>query len=338
MDIDRKLWSGRVDAAEGARARRWHQVVQPLQPGLAPGVALLGFACDAGVRRNQGRPGAAAGPAAIRGMAAALAWHGDGHRPLIDAGDVACSGDELEAAQATLGERVAGLLRAGHLPLLLGGGHEIAWGSFQGVAQAFPDQLDGYGVLNFDAHFDLRRPPDGRGHSGTPFLQISEALALRHRPFRYLCAGVSEASNTQSSFDTAHRLGVSWIGDEELAWPNLQRATAVIDAFLDRVKLLQLSICLDALPGWAAPGVSAPAARGVAPDLFFALLDHVLRRVAGAPAGTAPRLVLAEIAECNPAFDRDDITSRLAARIAFDVARTVTAPGIARPPATGAAC
>lgn len=336
MDIDRKLWSGRVDAAEGARARRWHQVVQPLQPGLAPGVALLGFACDAGVRRNQGRPGAAAGPAAIRGMAAALAWHGDGHRPLIDAGDVACSGDELEAAQATLGERVAGLLRAGHLPLLLGGGHEIAWGSFQGVAQAFPDQLDGYGVLNFDAHFDLRRPPGGRGSSGTAFFQISEALAVRNQAFRYLCIGASAAANTRAVFDTAHRLGVQWVGDSELIWPNFAQLTRSIDAFLDRVKLLQLSICLDALPASVAPGVSAPAARGIAPDLFFALLDHVLRRCAG--PGATPRLALAEIAECNPAVDRDGMTSRLAARIGFEIARGVIAPGLARTPAAGAPC
>ncbi len=336
MDIDRQLWTGRVDAAEGERAQRWHQQVQPLRTGQAPGVALLGFACDAGVLRNQGKVGAADGPAAIRRMAVDLAWHGSDQVPLIDAGDVVCRGDELEAAQAELGERVAALLRAGHLPILLGGGHEIAWGSYQGIAAACGDALEGYGILNFDAHFDLRRPPGGRGNSGTSFFQISEALAVRKLPFRYLCIGASAAANTRAVFDTAHRLGVQWIGDSELGWPGFTQATSAIDAFLDRVKLLQLSICLDALPASVAPGVSAPAARGIASDLFFALLDHVLRRTAG--RGTAPRLVLAEIAECNPAVDRDGMTSRLAARIGFEIARGVIAPGMARTSATGAPC
>lgn len=336
VDIDRQSWTGRVDAAEGERALRWHQRVQPLRAGQAPGVALLGFACDAGVTRNQGKAGAAAGPAAIRRMAANLAWHGSDAAPLVDAGDVSCNGDELEAAQAELGGRVADLLRAGHLPILLGGGHDIAWGSFQGIAAACGDALDGYGVLNFDAHFDLREPPGGRGNSGTPFFQIAEALAMRRQPFRYLCVGASAAANTRAVFDTAHRLGVQWIGDSELIWPNFAQLTGSIDAFLERVKLLQLSICLDALPASVAPGVSAPAARGIAPDLFFALLDHVLRRCAG--PGARPRLALAEIAECNPAVDREDMTSQLAAHIGFEIARGVIAPGMARTPATGVPC
>ena len=46
MTIDMSMWTGRVDAAEGDLARRWHQVVQPLAAGAAPGIAILGFACD----------------------------------------------------------------------------------------------------------------------------------------------------------------------------------------------------------------------------------------------------------------------------------------------------
>ena len=74
---DLTLWHGRADAEEGPRALRWHQVIRPLADGDAPGLALLGFACDAGVARNQGRAGAAEGPAALRRALANLAWHGD---------------------------------------------------------------------------------------------------------------------------------------------------------------------------------------------------------------------------------------------------------------------
>ena len=69
--IDMSVWQGRIDAAEGALARRWHQVMRPLADDTdASAVVLIGFACDAGVARNQGRTGAAGGPAAIRQHAA----------------------------------------------------------------------------------------------------------------------------------------------------------------------------------------------------------------------------------------------------------------------------
>jgi len=120
------IWSGRVDAADGEAGRRWHQVVRPAAAADGPGIALAGFACDAGVRRNHGRPGAAAGPTELRRMLGNLAWHGGSTRHLYDAGDVSCDGDALERAQGEYANLVAGLLRAGHLPVGLGGGHEIA--------------------------------------------------------------------------------------------------------------------------------------------------------------------------------------------------------------------
>ena len=130
-------WRGRVDRAEGPDALRWHQVVQPAAAATAPGIALLGFACDEGVRRNFGRPGAEEGPAALRRALGNLAWHGG--PPLLDAGDVTCAGGDLEGAQERLAAEVAALLRAGHRPIVLGGGHETAWGSFLGLATARPD-------------------------------------------------------------------------------------------------------------------------------------------------------------------------------------------------------
>ncbi|MDW8259497.1 MAG: arginase family protein, partial [Gammaproteobacteria bacterium] len=175
--IDRSVWAGRIDAVERGSpqaARRWHQCIEEWRPGAPSGVAVLGFACDAGVVRNEGRAGASAGPTALRRVLANLAWHGSAGLRCYDAGDVRCDDGDLEAAQARLGERVAELLQEGQWPLLFGGGHEIAWGSFQGLLKwrrRFNPSAR-LGVVNFDAHFDLRPlPPDGRGTSGTPFRQ-----------------------------------------------------------------------------------------------------------------------------------------------------------------------
>ncbi|MFP3519756.1 arginase family protein, partial [Pseudomonas sp. SIMBA_077] len=88
--------------------------------------------CDEGVKRNQGRTGASQGPAALRAALANLAWHGTG--PLYDAGDVTCTDHHLESAQQRYAERLGLLLEQGHLALGLGGGHEIAFASFSGLA------------------------------------------------------------------------------------------------------------------------------------------------------------------------------------------------------------
>ena len=308
---DLSLWAGRADAEEGPRAIRWHQSVRPLVDAAAPGMALLGFACDAGVARNHGRPGAAEGPAALRRAMANLAWRRTA--PAWDAGDVVVEGDALEDGQRELGAAVTRLLDAGHRPVVVGGGHEVAFGSFVGLADHLARKAGGrppaIGVVNLDAHLDLRA---GRASSGTPFRQIAEACAARRWPFRYLCLGVDEGSNTEALFDTARRLGASWRRDRDSTPARLDEATAELGAFLSSVERVHLTVDLDVLPAGVAPGVSAPASRGVALEVIEALVDTVV---------ASGKLALGEVAELNPAFDPDGRTARVAARLVEQLGR-----------------
>ena len=76
------LWQGRDDSAEAPNALRLFQTIaraERFAPQEMPGdIALLGFACDEGVRRNKGRTGAADGPATLRRALANMASH-QGH-------------------------------------------------------------------------------------------------------------------------------------------------------------------------------------------------------------------------------------------------------------------
>jgi formiminoglutamase len=324
-------WTGRLDREEGAGPWRWHEVVRDLPAGVraTPGVALLGFACDAGVARNHGRTGAAEGPAALRPVLANLPLQSC--RLLYDAGDVRRERDALEAAQAEYAARTAALLADGHLPIGLGGGHEIAYGSFRGLADRFETAVSAsragaspaprIGIVNFDAHFDLRAGE--RATSGTPFRQIAEHCAARSWPFRYFVAGVSRYANTTALFDRATALGVRWLLDDELTQTRLELACEALAAFVDDVDVVYLTLCLDVLPAGVAPGVSAPAARGVPLEVLEPLVDVV--------AGSG-RLAIADVAELAPAFDPDGRTARTAARL---VARVVERAWSARRTALG---
>ena len=311
---DMKQWQGRVDAAEGELGMRWHQVVHPFgQADGGSGVGLVGFACDAGVARNQGRTGAEGGPAALRAMLANMPVRRC--KSIADAGDIACdasdNGDGLEQAQEELSAAVAGVLASGRLAIALGGGHEIAFGSFGGLARhlAARETEPRIGILNLDAHFDLRM--EARATSGTPFRQIAEECQARGWAFNYCCLGVSAFANTEALFQRAGALGVTWRLDEDMGVMQLEQTLATVSSFLAGVDHLYLTICLDVLPASVAPGVSAPAARGVPLDVIEPIVDA---------AAASGKLRLADIAELNPGRDIDNRTARVAARLVARIA------------------
>jgi formiminoglutamase len=313
-------WTGRMDHDEGPAALRWHQRVDSVRSD-ATAYALLGFHCDAGVARNQGRVGAAKGPDAIRAALANMAWH-HGPQRALDAGDVHCEGDALEAAQAQFGVHLAALLAescserpspaAASTAALriagLGGGHEIAFASWLGLAEhaARQHSVPRIGILNFDAHFDLR---SGRASSGTPFKQMSADCAARGWPFHYACLGVAQTANTQALFDQAKLLNVWWQLDIDMQEPQCGAVSERLTQFLAGIDWLYVSVCLDVFPAAAAPGVSAPSTLGVPVATVLALLARL--KASG-------KLRYLDIAELNPQFDRDQRTAKLAARIVWE--------------------
>ncbi len=308
--FDKSLWQGRVDFDAGTRSQRWHQRIS--EPAAdAPGSCLIGFASDRGVLLNQGRTGAAEGPNALRSALANLTAHFD--RPVYDDGTVPCTGENLPACQAAFGDRVAARLEENHFVIGLGGGHEIGYASYRGVRQWLdrhdPDAR--LGIINFDAHFDLRQPSP-EATSGTPFYQIAQDCEQRGQPFHYACIGISEAANTPRLFDTAKALGVRYLRD--LNCMDLH-ATPFIRRFIGELDYLYVTVCLDVLPAGMAPGVSAPAAIGIQPAFLLHCLTEIQRCCQYAPC----KWLMADIAELNPSYDQDNRTARLAARLVWEM-------------------
>lgn len=335
-DRPAKPWSGRYDG-DGDEHRRWHQAVVPLDEigGSPRRCVFLGFRSDEGVRRNQGRPGAATAPDELRAALAGLAFprpvaaapsadlpadHAADGLPAdafaADAGDICVEGGDLEAAQDQLGASVAALIDAGEFPVVLGGGHETAFGSYLGLAGSGRVR-DGarLGVLNLDAHFDLRGDP--RPSSGTPFRQMAKQEEAAGRRLNYAVVGISEPNNTKALFDTARSLSVDYLLDEDCGSAALGSVLAFVDQFLARIDALYLTIDLDVLPAAVAPGVSAPAAYGVPLEVVSA----VCRR-----AAESGKLLTCDVAELNPVYDVDGRTAKTAARLIHTIVRSRVSP------------
>lgn len=295
-------WQGRTDG-ETPEHLRIHQVINQCPPAE---FAILGFASDEGVRRNKGRLGAKMGPDAIRRQLAGLPIH----QPLAirDAGTVSCDDGNLEIAQRRLSDEIISVLEQQQKPIVLGGGHEVGFASFQGVFDYIhkhhPEKT--IGIINFDAHFDLREAAEAT--SGTPFLQSSQLCAKHQRPFNYLCLGIADHGNTKVLFDTADRLGCHYIRDKALTPSLLPHAIEKIKQFIDSVDYLYVTVDLDVFSAGIAPGVSAPAARGISTETFDELFNVIK---------SSGKIALFDIAECNPEFDIDNHTSKLAAYLVY---------------------
>lgn len=335
---ERSPWQGRVDG-EGVAHARWHQrvslVSEDRQPE-GPHVALAGFASHEGVRRNHGRVGAAEAPAALRSALASMALHGSlasGEVALADWGDVTTIGEALEEAQAAMGSLTATALgtEGNRLTLVLGGGHETAWASYLGLREHLGAcgsakestprpggpgsdacQLPSWGVLNLDAHFDLRSAPTPT--SGTPFLQMAEAEAAEGRALNYAVLGIAEPGNTRTLFETAYELGVQYRTDLECFAMGAAGVSRFVEDFAASVDVLYLTIDLDVLPAHTAPGVSAPAALGVDLPIIVAAVRAAAR---------TGKLSLMDIVELNPRFDVDGRTAKSAARLVSEATHLV---------------
>ena len=305
-------WQGRADTPP---ASSFFQIMQMLNLLDSPHIetqqhtfALIGFRCDEGIRRNLGRVGAAEGPKAIR--------HALGRLPIqkqnlvcFDAGDIICMDGNLEASQQAFGEAIGFLLRQGITPIAIGGGHEIAWGHYQGIERVFPQQH--LGIINFDAHFDMRPLlPHEQGTSGTPFLQIAEAHRQAHRRFDYNCVGIQHAGNIRQLVETAKAYNAKIIWADELHQGQVEKCIDFVDRVADENEMVYASLCLDVFAAAFAPGVSAIQPLGLLPWHVIPLVRQL---------AASGKVISYDIAELSPRYDIDQCTAKLAANLIYEI-------------------
>lgn len=146
---------------------------------------LLGIPEDIGVRANYGKPGTSG--AWQETLKALLNVQHNEFQPsekLLLLGEIDCSqemqkaynldqgdpnyfqkmGELVEEIDAVVSGTVEGIIEAGKIPIVIGGGHNNAFGNIKGASQALHKSLN---VLNIDAHTDLRQLE--HRHSGNGF-------------------------------------------------------------------------------------------------------------------------------------------------------------------------
>ena len=187
-------------------------------------------------------------------------------------------------------ETSAKIVKAGKIPIAIGGEHSIA----PAVVRGLPTEV---GVIGLDAHLDFRDAymEDKWSHA------CSQRRIGDHVGFdRTLYAGVRSFSAEEK--EDRERLGLSFISAYEIHQRGIERA---IDRALHAVgrEKVHLTIDTDAIDPAFAPAVGNPEPFGLTPLQVKAVVNTL-----------APRLVGMDINEVSPAWDQGQ-TALLAARL-----------------------
>jgi len=322
---NQNIWQGRIDDEKDYDSYRWHQLINVINLNKVKekllnknerGFCFLGFCCDLGVEKNLGRKGAFKGPASIRKAMANLPKSFEESIKMYDGGNVYCK-NSLEKAQNILSNKVNKILNLGLFPVVLGGGHETAYGHYNGIVN-YLDNLGKnrkpkIGIISLDSHFDLR--PYERGpNSGTMFRQIADESKKENRDFSFFCIGIQVSGNTISLFKKAEELGVKYVLTKDINDVSLPDILRQVDYFIKKNDYIYLTICSDVFSSAFAPGVSSPQPLGLDPEIGLKIAKHIVN---------TPKIISFDIAEVSPRFDNDRRTAKLAAIIIFALINTI---------------
>ncbi len=255
------------------------------------------------------------GPIAFR---RSQAWHELEHHPAIDWGETLFAPDRPGLSPVAriadlcrrLADEVAEACAAKEFPLVLGGDHSVAIGTWSGVARSLGEPL---GLLWIDAHMDSHTPETSHSGAihGMPLaclLGRGDKRLLRFGlpgqqvlPAHTVVLGARSYEPEEAEF--LARLGVRVIGAEEIRQRGFAAAFAEALAIVTGAPAgFGITLDLDALDPHIAPGVGSPEPDGLAGSDTVRALHR---------AAEHPGLRALEIVEYNPDRDRDGRTAGL---------------------------
>lgn len=191
-----------------------------------------------------------------------------------------CDGPLAEVMER-LARRTEAAVRAGKLPVTLGGEHSLSYGAVTGVARALNQRV---GIVQIDAHADLRVAYQGEKHSHASVMNllVEEGHGLAQFGVRALCTQEAESRVAN---------GVFHVDAEELVTGNIH----AIDLPEDFPELVYVSFDVDGLDPSQMPATGTPVPGGLGYYQALQLVEHALngRRCVGldvvelAPDGNA---------------------------------------------------
>ncbi len=270
-------------------------------------IAVAGVPFDGGTSY---RPGARFGPAAVRQGSRLLRPYHPAldavpfeSAQVVDAGDLACSPFDNEAAVTQIQAGADGLLSTGGRLVAVGGDHTIALPLLRATARRHGPLA----LVHFDAHLDTWDTYFGERYThGTPFRRAWEEDLLRRD--RSIHVGLRGPLYSSVDLSEDANMGFAQVTTDDVA---ALGPAAVTERVLARVAdaPVYVSVDIDVLDPAHAPGTGTPEAGGLTSRELLSLLRGLR------PA----RVVGADVVEVSPAYDHAEITAIAAAHVLYEL-------------------
>lgn len=268
-------------------------------------VGILGVPTDEGVKRNGGRIGAKDAPDAIRTELYKRTGFVLGKEtspsslPIFDFGNIKI-GKTLEETHDKLAETVSLLIANNVIPIVLGGGHDIAFPNFLGFSKG----KQTVGVINIDTHLDFRKPIPKR-NSGTSFRQMLDHHTSALNAMNFVEVGIQSFANSEEHYTELTERGATVFSLRDVREDGMTKVMELAyELAAASTDSLYISFDMDAVKGSDAPGVSASLPTGLTAEEFL---------VAALFAGKRRKVKMIDLVELNPKYDIDGRTAKLAA-------------------------
>ncbi|WP_335868949.1 formimidoylglutamase [Bacillus sp. 2205SS5-2] len=226
----------------------------------------------------------------------------------IDFGDVTIHPTSVEETLQRLYVSVKGMLSVNSCPkyLMLGGDHGVSFPSIR----AFSEKFGRIGVIQWDAHHDVRNLEDGGRTNGTPFRSLIEGGHIRGEDLIQI--GIRDFSNAKAYDEYCSEQGITIHSMNDVDERGIR---SIIEEALtelqDRVDMIYLSVDMDVVDQAFAPGCPAIGPGGITSR---ELLSSVKL------ASAHPKVKAMDIVEIDPSQDFRKMTSRLAANTVLQYA------------------
>jgi len=163
-----------------------------------------------------------------------------------------------------LQERNERIVNEGHFPVILGGEHSLTWAAVKGVSEAIGQKI---GIVQVDAHADLRDSYQGRVHSHASVMNL--LVQDGHR-----LASIGVRAICEEEKKTREKYSVFFQDAGELVRANV----SAIDLPSDFPELVYLSFDLDGLDPSVMPAVGTPVPGGLS---YYQSIDLVKSALKG---------------------------------------------------------
>ena len=271
--------------------------------------AILGAPFDFG---TQFRPGARFGPRAVREASTLFSFghagaydHEDDRTYLgpdvriVDIGDADIVHTDTETSHANIETGVRAILKAGALPVVIGGDHSVNIPCIRA--------FDGEGpihILQIDAHLDFVDERHGVRHGhGNPMRRAAE----RPHVTGLTQLGIRNVSSTaREGYDAARAMGADILSVRQVR----KLGVAGVLARIPRDARLYVTIDIDGFCPSIAPGTGTPSHGGF---LYYEVLE-ILQGVA-----RAHDIVGIDLVEVAPDYDPTGSTAILAAQVLLNL-------------------